>query len=344
MRRRTSTVLLAVVSAAAIVAVPGAFAAYTTSKLEVRQAGAVTHFRATQNANDDATASARIFVPSGTTLTTTQAPGTVLGPVRALVKALALAGADLPLTGQLVVAAPGQVPPAAVTACTGGAPPLATWLMVLSAAGQTLNVPMYLVSTTGTPFSALGPAYVQVCLPSPYVPADQGGATFGAQLVNAEFSVQGVFGRVAAGAFLGIWTPWTPGTATVNVAATVASPAAVAPGAVTAAARIAARGAIVSGRVTQGGQPRGGVQVNVFAGARRGNLRRVGRVRSRANGTYTFRARTGTFFRANAVAVSATAQPLCSVLNAALQPLGIPCVNPTVNGFTAQSRIVRKRR
>ena len=60
-----------------------------------------------------------IFVPAGTQLTTTQAPGTVLGPVRAIVKALDLAGADLPLEGQLVVAAPGQISAASQAACIG---------------------------------------------------------------------------------------------------------------------------------------------------------------------------------------------------------------------------------
>ena len=39
----------------------------------------------------------------------------MLGPVNAIVKALDLAGADLPLEGQLVVAAPGQVPAATQT-------------------------------------------------------------------------------------------------------------------------------------------------------------------------------------------------------------------------------------
>ena len=49
--------------------------------------------------NDDPTARVAINAPAGTQLTTTQAPGTVLGPVRAIVKALDLAGADLPLEG-----------------------------------------------------------------------------------------------------------------------------------------------------------------------------------------------------------------------------------------------------
>ena len=60
----------------------------------------------------------------------------------------------------------------------------------------------------------------------------------------------------------------------------------------------------------------------------------------RANGSYAFAARTGTFFRASAVGLPGAAAPLCAQLGPAL---GVPCVNPTTNGFTVQSRVVRKR-
>jgi hypothetical protein len=81
--------------------------------------------------------------------------------------------------------------------------------------------------------------------------------------------------------------------------------------------------------------------VTVFGGQRANSLRRLGRVQVGTNGRFTFRARAGTFFRATAVAAGGAAAPLCTQL----QPLlgGVPCVNPTVNGFTAQSRVVRKR-
>jgi hypothetical protein len=342
MKRRIWTVAAALASLAALIAVPSALAAYTTPKLEVRQVGAVTTFKTTQTSSEDATASVRIFVPTGTALTTTQAPGTALGTVEALLKLHALAGAEVPVTGQVVVAAPGQVPAAIVAACTGGATPTATWVLALSIAGNAVNVPLFLVPTSGA-LAGLGPAYIQACLASPYIPTDQGGATGGAQLVNAEFGLQGVFGRVTAGAFVAIWTPWTPGTGTVNAAGTVASPAAIAPGAVTARAKTAAKGAVVSGSVTQGGQGRGGVKVTIRGGATRTALKRLATVNSRANGSYSYRAKKGTFFRATAVAAGAAAPPLCTVLGAALTPLGIPCVNPTVNGFTVSSAIVRKR-
>jgi hypothetical protein len=346
MKRRIWTVAAALAVVAAIVAVPAAYAAYTTAKLEVRPAptggGAVV--RATLSPDDDPTASVRIFAPSGVTLTTNQAPGTTLGPVNAVVKALDLGGADLPITGQLTVAPPGAVTPAQQAQCLQTATPLATWVMTLGAAGQTLPpVPVYLVGTTGAQ-TALGPAYIQVCLPPPDVPAGTPGrATFGAKLYSAELTINGVFSTVT-GTWLSMWTPWRPGVGQVNAAGTIASPAVVASGAVTAAARRAGRrgvGATVTGRVTQGGQPRAGANVTISGGQRANRLRRLGRVRTNASGAFVFRARSGLFFRASVVATAGAAPAACTALTPAIAP--IPCMNPTSNGFTAQSRVVRKR-
>jgi hypothetical protein len=338
MKARLWTTAAAIASLAALVVVPSALAAYSSPQLTVRQAGSTATIKVSLDPNDDPTASVRILAPAGTSLTTTQAPGTVLGPVKALVKALDLGGADLPLEGQLVVAAPGQIPAAAEAACLGGALPAATWVMVLQAAGTTLNVPMWLVATPG----GASPSFIQVCLPPPDVPADNPNrAAFGAKLYSAELSINGVFGPVAVGAWISIWTPYVPTQGLPNVPGTVAAPAAIAGGAVTAAARKSGAGAIVSGRVTQAGQPRGGVTVAVFGGLKKTGLKRLGAVKANAGGVYRFTAKRGTFFRARAVAGPASAAPLCTAIAAQLG--GIPCVNPTVNGFTADSKVVKKR-
>jgi hypothetical protein len=339
MKRRISTAFLALASVAALVAVPAALAAYASPKLEVKQAG--TTLKVSLDPNDHPTASVRIFAPTGTQLTTTQAPGTVLGPVNALVKALDLGGADLPLEGQLLVAAPGQVPVAVQTACTQGATPAATWVLVLSAAGQTLTVPAYLVPTSGAQ-SALGPAYIQVCLPPPDVPAGTPGRTlFGAKLYSAELTIGGVFSAVPVGAWVSFWTPYNPGVGTVNAGGTVASPAAVAPGVVSVAAKRSGVGAVVTGRVTQAGHARGSATVTIRGGATARALKRLGSVKANANGSYSFKAKRGTFFKVTAVASPASAGPLCTALVAALAP--IPCVNPTTNGFTVQSKTAKKK-
>lgn len=341
MKRRISTVAVGLAAVAALIAVPAALAAYTSPKLEVTQTATGVVVKASLNPDDDPTAAVLIVAPNGTQLTTAQAPGAVLGPVRAIVKALDLAGADLPLEGQLVVAAPGQVPAAAQTACIGPVVPLATWVMVLTAAGQTLQVPTYLVRTGGGA-AQIGPAAIAICLPPPDVPVGTPGrATFGAKVYSAELSISGVFSRVATGAWVSSWTPYNPGVGTPNVTRAVVAPAAIASGAVSLGARRAGNGAIVTGAVTQGGQARGGAAVTIFGGPRANSLKRVGRVRAAANGRFTFRARTGTFFRATAVAAGGAAAAVCTQI----QPLigSLPCVNPTVNGFTSQSRVVRKR-
>ncbi len=112
MNRRIWTISVGLAALAALIAVPAAMAAYTSAKLEMTQTATGVVVKASLDPNDDPTARVGIFAPTGTQLTTSQAPGAVLGPVRAIVKALDLAGADLPLEGQLVVAAPGQIPAA----------------------------------------------------------------------------------------------------------------------------------------------------------------------------------------------------------------------------------------
>jgi hypothetical protein len=342
MKRQIWTVAVGLAAIAALIAVPAAMAAYNSPKLEVTQTATGVVVKASLDPNDDPTAAVVIFAPTGTQLTTTQAPGSVLGPVKAIVKALDLAGADLPLDGQLVVAAPGQVPAANQQACIGTTAPLATWVMVLTAAGQTLSVPTYLVSTAGTSFAALSPAFIGICLPPPDVPAGTPGrATFGAKVYSAELTINGVFSKVTAGAWISSWVPYTPGAGKPNPAGAVVSPAAVAPGAVTISAKTSGRGAIVTGSVTQAGQPRGGATVTVLGGSAKAKLTTRKRVRVSASGRFTARFAVGTFFRADAVAVGGAAPPLCAQLQPALG--SVPCVNPTVNGFTAKSKVVRKK-
>ncbi len=339
MKGRIWTVAVGLAAVAALIAVPAAMAAYLSPKLEITQTAAGVVVRATLSSDDDPTARVAINAPVGTQVTATQAPGTVLGPVKAVVKALDLAGADLPLEGQLVVAASGQVPAATQSACIGSTAPLATWLMVLSAAGQTLTVPTYLLPQTQAQF---GPAFIAICLPPPDVPAGTPGrATFGAKVYQAELTINGVFSKVATGAWISSWVPYNPGKGTANIAGAVVSPAAIAPGAVTISAKTSKKGAIVTGSVTQAGQPRGGATVTVAGGSAKSKLTTRKRVKVSASGKFTTKFAAGTFFRADAVATGAASPPVCTQLQPVLG--SVPCVNPTVNGFSAKSKVVRKR-
>jgi hypothetical protein len=314
-----------------------AIAAYVTPTLKVSYAGSTTLITASAALGDDATAVSSIYVPTGTTLTTNQAPGTQIGSVKAQVSAGLLAGALLPLDGPIVVAPPGAVPEATQVQCTQGATPTATWLLQLSAAGQTISLPAYVLPTAGAE-TALGPAKIRFCIAAPVVgPLN----TFGAKFLSAALTLTGVVSPVTQGAWIAFWTPWSADNTQPNVAGTVASPAAVAVGAVTVKAKKQGLGAVVSGKVTQGGLARPGATVAIWGAKGKAALKKLGTVKSSAAGTYSFRARTGDTFQARVTAGSISAPPLCKLISAQLQ--GIPCVNPTANGFTAKSASVKKK-
>ncbi len=338
MQKGISVAVLAAVAALGALALTAvATAAYTKPTLKVSYTGPATKIVATADVGDDSTARAAIYIPPGTTVTANQAAGAAIGTAKAQVSALQLGGALLPLEGNIVVAAPGQVAAATQAACTQGQTPTAVWILVLQAAGQTINLPAFLLPTVGAE-TALGPAKLVFCLPPPDVPVAQGGATFGAKFLQADLTVNGVFSAVAAGAWIGIWTPYVAGGA-VNAAGTVASPAAIAPGQVTLkAAKSGSVNTKLTGLLTQGGQPTAGT-VTILAGTKPSSLKRVGAVKVGAKGTFSFTyKKSAGFFRVRGAAAARSAPPLC----AALTGLPAPCVNPTVNGFAAQSPVARR--
>jgi hypothetical protein len=341
MRRRTRTVVPALAALAALALAATATAAYTTPKLTVTYApGNVTRVVASSSVNDDSTARAAIVIPNGTTITATAAPGTKVGTAQAQVSALALGGALLPLQGDIVVAPPGAVPPATQAACTQGATPQVTLLLVLQAAGQTINLPAFVIPTSGA-LTALGSAQLVFCLPPPDIPVAQGGATFGAKFLSADLTLNGVFGPVVQGAWVAFWTPWQAGNGQVNPAGTVASPAAIAPGGLTLTGRKVRGAKRLSGRVTQAGT---GVatRVSIFGAAGRATLRRIATVTANANGVFTYavpRRSRATTFQARVTVPARNVAAVCGQFSA----LGVPCVNPTVSGFTARSRNVTVR-
>ena len=326
MKTRIWTIAGALAVVVALVAVPSALAAYASPKLEVRYTGSTgVVIKLTQAEADDPTAAAVILAPEGTQVTANQAPGALLGHVEALVIATGVGNAQLPISGQLLVAAPGQVAQAVIDACLEGSVPTATWIMALSAAGQSINLPVFLAVEDGV-------AGIFVCLPHPTQ------ATFGAKVVSAELTVNGVFSQTA-GVWVSAWAPYDAAGA-LNANGIVVSPAGVLPGTVTATARRRGLGANLTGRVTQAG-PVANVAVTIFSGQRANRLRRIGRVRTNRAGSFTFRARTGTFFRASVNVAAGPAPVICQAIAEAIAP--IPCVNPTINGFAVQSRVARKR-
>jgi hypothetical protein len=129
----------------------------------------------------EATAKVTIFSPGGYKRTLTQAPGTKIGKVFAQVRAHALGGADLKLTGNVVVGDPADPSlQAAAKQCTGSLHSKAIWLLNTKLQGQSLQIP---------DFVNVVPPYVeqQICLLPPASAPEQ------AQLWEADFTVNGVF-------------------------------------------------------------------------------------------------------------------------------------------------------
>lgn len=338
-RFRLVTVGLAALLALALAAT--ATAAYTSPKLAVSYSGSLTRIVASAAVGDDATARASIVIPAGTTINTAAAPGTKVGTVQAQVSALALGGALLPLAGDIIVAPPGAIPVASQTACTGGATPSATLLLVLQAAGQTINLPAYVLPTSGAT-AALGASTLTFCLAPPDIPADKGGATFGAKFLSADMSFTGMFSAVAAGAWVGFWTPWQAGNGQTNAAATVASPAVISPGAVALTGRKVAGRKTLTGKLTQGGTGIAG-SVRIWARTGSGPFKPLKAVAAKASGSFSLVLAKGakqTAFQARATIAGRDAAALCSQL---FSTLPVPCVNATVSGFAATSKAVRLR-
>jgi hypothetical protein len=172
--------------------------------------------------NSDApTAAVSIYIPSGYQVGA-PAPGTKLGDVTATASAADLGGAVLPLTGELDAVPATTATNAAAAQC--GVTPSQTWDLHLTAAGQTLDIPMFVVAGAA-PEVALGyQTKLVVCLPPPDVPSGTPGrATFGAKLLSATFTSSAITQPSTSGDFrwTSLWTPYNPGKGTPNKAGSV---------------------------------------------------------------------------------------------------------------------------
>jgi len=225
MKQASRAALFAVTAIAALAFTGSAFASYAP-KLVVSTAsggsgGGPTRIGVVAGASDDPTAEAQFFVPSAYTVDT-PAAGTKLGDVTATAAAADLNGTVLPLTGELDAIAPTATTTAEAQACA--VTPTQTWDLHLTTNGQTLDIPMFVV-TSAAPIAALGyPTTLVVCLPPPDVPVGTPGrAVFGAKLLSATFTVSAITEPTTAGDYrwTSLWTPYTPTTGQPNAAGTV---------------------------------------------------------------------------------------------------------------------------
>lgn len=200
-----------------------AFASFAP-KLVVKNTATGVSITVTVSNSDDPTSRVAIYVPPGYTLSPPTL-GAKLGDVVASASAADLGGAVLPLTGELDSISESALSPSAKaseSSCIQGGTPAAIWDMHLAAAGQTLDIPMYVVPTSGVEQTA-GAVKIVTCLPPPDVPtSNPARATFGAKLLSATFTTSAL--SAPAGGDLhwtSLWTPYTPGAGTPNAAGSV---------------------------------------------------------------------------------------------------------------------------
>jgi hypothetical protein len=152
--------------------------------------------------DDDPGAKLTIVAPAGYGVNLSQAPGTKLGRAVAVIKANALAGALLGLSGDVVVGNPTDPTISATSVkCTGSPANQAVLVLNLSIAGQTQTVPFFIFAN-----NVGGRATFQVCSPHP------DDAPFGAKIVSIDATIKGVFTNPTASdgyEWSGIFTPYT---------------------------------------------------------------------------------------------------------------------------------------
>jgi len=293
----------------------------------------------------DPVARIAIYAPSGYGATLNQAVGTNIGSV---------AATAFSHTTQLTLPLEGTVntdDPAKHTAdvCSPGTH-AAVWILNLSVSGQTLQVPLYVDATSGAE-TALGAYRLIICLPPPDVPESLGGAAFGAQLLDAQFTVNGIFATPSAGGSLrweSLFTPYNPGVGTPNAVGTfearalVLLPVSLGFG-VTYKKKTGTYG--LKGKLSEGGLPDAGFAVSILRGASATKLAKVSSSATKADGSWTssgrVKAKKTTYFKVTATARERdfTAQGCVNPLPVTVAPAG--CVSATLPPWTASSTVVK---
>jgi hypothetical protein len=312
--------------------------AFATQQLSVRQDPASLSVKVSQAQSDPQPAKVTVYVPSGYTLNTSQAPGTKIGTAtgNSFVRDQNIA---LPLAGDIVVAPPDTN----ATGCATGTH-LAVWTVDLQVGGESQKLPVHIDATTGSE-TALGAYKLVFCLPPADVPKDTPGRSpNGAQLLDATFKLDGVFTAPAGERiWKAITTPWTPGLPIPNPTAMIETRAVVSSGAVSLASKVlsaAKRIVKFSGRVTQFGSPLAGIQVNLLID---GNARF--RARTDATGSYSkslkrIGKRSVSIFQAR---VTVAERDITSTGCKSPSVPTVRCVSATASPFTALSSKIKVR-
>ncbi|MBW8742605.1 MAG: hypothetical protein JF623_08255, partial [Acidobacteria bacterium] len=194
--------------------------------------------------------------------------------------------------------------------------------------------------------AGLGASKLTVCLaPSDTPQGSPGRSPFGAQLLSATFTVNGIFtAPTGAARWTSLWTPYAAGNGQPNAAGTVEARAFVGPGAVTIAGVVTnkrKKTVQIRGRVSYAGVGLVASTVRLLVnGKQRFSSTTTGNGAYRFNLQKTARKKVTTFFQTRAIStqrdVTATGCSSPSVP-------GVSCVSATQGAFNVLSRKIRIR-
>jgi hypothetical protein len=296
--------------------------------------------------SSDPVAAVNIFTGTGYGVNLSQAPGINIGSVEATAFSRDN-GLTLPLSGTVTT----ENPAAHTTDVCSPGNNAAVWNLNLSVAGQSLVVPLYVNPTAG-PAQALGGYNVKICLPPPDVPVGTPGRAFqGAQLLEAKFTVNGIFTTPTSGGLVKwetLFTPYNPGQGTPNLAGTFETrafvPLPIILGIHASYKKTTATWQL-NGRLTEGGLALPtGTSVVVYKGLSAKTLKKATTTKVKADGNWSvagkLKPKKTTFFQISAAAVERdyTAQG-CTNPVTALAPAG--CVAATLSPWSTKSAVVR---
>jgi hypothetical protein len=224
--------------------------------------------------------------------------------------------------------------------------------MNLSAAGQTLPIPIYVNKSSGAA-AAFGAFNLKICLPPWDVPVGTPGRSFeGAQLLDAKLTLNKLI-TAPTSAGVGVWemltTPYTPGKGTPNLAGTFESRALV-PLPISLGAKATYKKKTktwtLSGKATEGGVPlAAGTTLTIYRGTSAKTLKRAGTTTVKTGGAWSVSGRLSpkktTYFQVGATAGErdATSTGCQNPAPPTVAPAG--CVSATLSAWTARSSIVR---
>ena len=298
----------------------------------------------------DPIAAINIYTPSGYTLNLTQAAGTKIGTVDATAFSRD-AGLTLPLSGDVTVDDPAKHVSDS-TQCARVPTSTAVWILNLSVAGQTIALPLYVNRTAGAE-QALGEYKLSICLPPPDVPVGTPGRSAqGAQVLDARFTVNGIFTTPTGGGLLkwdALFTPYSPGKGTINAAGTFEARAFVPLPIILGLHRsyVAKTNTWqLNGKVTEGGLPVGSLVVHIARGTAIARLTQQSSAKTDANGNYKtaghLKPQKTTYFRINATVGERDYAAGCtSPAPAAIAPAG--CVSAKLSAWSAKSAVLQMK-